>query len=177
MERAALIISIFGVLASGLGAWLAWDQLRKVTQVTNATQQAVGDTERRVAILEAAGLVKSLAGLDIALTRSINLGDRVAALDQLVQVRQMASKLGGILRIHRDDAKELCQRLRIVARASSDAKAIVLKGADNLDLRRVLATTAKSLGDVVADLTEYETLLTSVNARYPDDEGAGENNG
>lgn len=148
-------VGVAGLVVTVVGFAITIWQLVRTARASEATQQAVERTERRMALNHLLVLLPQLRLIETDLDTAAQENDRKLAMRALVAYSHMASEIAGLLRGQDSVDDALVQRLEQSARAASLAKADLIDNANRMaksatkEFRGELAHTGAYLGQLV----------------------------
>lgn len=156
-----LVIGVLGLLATGIGFWIAIFQLRKTATAAQATTRAIELANGRMLLNHLLVLLPQMKNLEADLDAAIAAPDKIAAIRALVAFSHTANQVAALLETEVAQS-ELVAQLRASARAASLAKSDLVSGSKK-SLPALLHEIVAEISDVAAKCaglsTTYQTKV------------------
>jgi hypothetical protein len=152
IDLSAWVTVITGPLAL-LGIGLAWLQLRRTADATEATKEAVERTARGLALYQLLGLLPQLHQHESDLDAAVEAKDGRRAVEVLNQWRRTGTEVRGLLDSRTDTEEELITMLQESFTEAYQAKSRLLREANGveeatIDVRRAIGEVSVRVGSL-----------------------------
>jgi hypothetical protein len=140
-----------------VGIWLAWLQLRRTADATEATKEAVEKTARGLAIYQLLALIPQVQQQEADLDVAVKLGDESRALEVLNHYRRTATEIRGLLDSRPTDDDGLLDLMQESFTDAFQAKRRLMAGTSDLagatlDVSQSIAEVSVRIGTLAGQL-------------------------